>query len=108
MSEEASAGEEGRQGQPFIIRQGKADSKDSINIKVFTPPRSMELSPPYDSERMPSRPDPQFSNYDTASWGRGFPLSFWRVILQTASGFENNSLYAEGQEKMGGIISCIQ
>jgi len=42
MNEEASAGEEDIQGPP-----------------------------PYDSERMPSRPDSRFSNYDTVSWGRG-------------------------------------
>jgi len=85
MSEEASAGEEGRQGQPFIIRQGKADSKDSINIEVFTPPRSMEGSPPYDSERMPSRPNPQFSNYDTASEEGG--LGRGEFAAPASSGF---------------------
>jgi len=42
MNEEASAGEEDIPSQPLIIRKGKADSKGIRNIKVFTPPRSME------------------------------------------------------------------
>jgi len=67
MREEASAGEEDRQSIPLIILKEKAVSKDSRNIMVFSPPRSMEGSPPYDSERMPSRPNPQFSNFDTVS-----------------------------------------
>jgi len=68
MREEASAGED-IQSIPIIILKEKAVSKNSRNIMVFSPPRSMEGSPPYDSERMPSRPHPQFSNYDTASTG---------------------------------------
>jgi len=69
MREEASAGEEDIQSIPLIILKEKADSKDSRNIMVFSPPRSMEGSPPYDFERMPSRPHPQFSNYVTVSKG---------------------------------------
>jgi len=38
MDEEASAGEEVIQSLQLIIRKGKADSKDSRNIMVFTPP----------------------------------------------------------------------
>jgi len=71
MSEEASAGEEDIKSITFIVLKEKAVSKGNRNIMVFIPPRSMEESPPYDSERMPSRPNPQFSNYDTASDGGG-------------------------------------
>jgi len=42
MREEASAGEEDRQSIPIIILKEKAVSKDSRNIMVFSPPRSME------------------------------------------------------------------
>jgi len=67
MREEASAGEEDIQSIPLIILKEKAVSKGSRNIMVFSPPRSMEGLPPYDSERMPSRPNYQFSNYGTVS-----------------------------------------
>ena len=54
-----------------MIRKQKADSKGSRNMSVFSPPRSREGPPPYDSERMPSRPDFQFSNYDTVFFQAG-------------------------------------
>jgi len=82
MREEASAGEEDIQSIPLIILKEKAVSKDSRNIRVFSPPRSMEGSPPYDSERMPSRPNPQFSNYDPVSEGEG-----WEGVIVFNCGF---------------------
>jgi hypothetical protein len=75
MDEEASAEEENIQSLPFMIREQKAPSKGSRNIKVFSPPRSMGAPPPYDSERIPSRPDSQFSI--TTQSPRGEVVSGW-------------------------------